>query len=240
MANWKSVASVDASALAQDFLESGTFVRTKYILCPSFLHSKQVIETVRNSLHIKVGAQDVSRFSGGAYTGEIPAKYLSAAGVTHVLLGHSERRTHHKESNSIVCEKFQQAEDEGITPIVCVGDDNAAASLEEKLYFVRKQMDESVPKRVQSRFFIAYEPTYAIGSNRISRDKIQEMIIFIKDYWKQRKSDTSVEILYGGGVDSLREFYDLWKDEVINGVLLGRASLDPKKLVTMLKAEGFK
>lgn len=187
-------------------------------------------------------AQDVSLTVGGAETGETTAGLLRELGVTHVIVGHSERRGH-GESNEVVTEKARHVLAHGMVPVVCVGELVRDAEAQ-YLKHVRKQISDvfsALSPKERLTTVIAYEPVWAIGKpdmEAISPADLGEMILYIRkvlaDFMPGR-ANQKVRILYGGSVtpDNIR---GLAGGSGVDGFLVGRASTDVSKFSALVKA----
>jgi len=192
---------------------------------------------------IGVGAQDCHPGSEGAYTGDISASMLADAGAKFVIIGHSERRQGHGESDLLVKEKAQAVLDAGMRLIMCCGEDAKTRDAGKAAAFVTKQLKASLPKieDAAERLTVAYEPIWAIGTgNSATPDDIAEMHreirgLLVKLYGEEQGGE--VRILYGGSVnpDNAREI--LAADEV-GGALVGGASLTADSFMGIAIAAG--
>ena len=167
-----------------------------------------------------IGGQDCHSNLQGAFTGDTSAQHLHDVGCRYVLVGHSERRQYHHESNALVKAKAQAALTAGLIPIICIGE-----SLEQKeqgltLSVLKEQIEQSIPDDKTANFYVAYEPVWAIGTGRVAAlEDIQQGHAFLK-----QELGTSIKLLYGGSVtaDNYASILDL---ENVDGVLVGGASL---------------
>lgn len=212
--------------------------KTDTVICPPFVYIKDLSKQKGKCM---LGAQDVFWKDKGSFTGEISATMLKSLSVSHVIIGHSERRAM-GESNETVSKKVSAAVNAGLSVILCVGE-NERADEASHLNFVSKQIRESI-FGVSAKFFnkiiIAYEPVWAIGENSkgpAAPEDALEMSIFIKKVLTEifgKKRAEMVPILYGGSVDSgnAREF--LGKGGM-DGLLVGRESLNPKGFGDILR-----
>ncbi len=176
------------------------------------------------------GAQNVSQFAQGAYTGETAASMVKDVGATHTLVGHSERRTGHHENAFCVADKFAQAQAAGLIPILCIGETAEQRDRGQAFVVVAEQVGAVVASlgvRALERAIVAYEPVWAIGTGRTaSPAQAQEMHAFIRG--KIAESDAiiagSLRVLYGGSVKP-GNAAELFAQADIDGGLIGGASL---------------
>lgn len=214
--------------------------KTEIVLCPPFLYLEKLKSTSR-SKKISLGAQDAFYGDVGAFTGEVSTDMLYGMGIRYVILGHSERRAL-GESNRDINKKIKGALASGIQPILCVGE---SARDESHSYFnlVKTQIEEclaGVSRNSISKVIIAYEPIWAISSTPDRKDATpddaREMAIFIHKILSDKfgKDATAVRIMYGGSVNE-KEALNFLKDGGVDGLLAGKASLDAKKFIEILK-----
>ena len=158
---------------------------------------------------VKVGAQDVSAHDKGAYTGEVSVAMLADLGVAYSIIGHSERRAYHGESDELVNAKLKALLAGGITPIVCVGESLEQRDAGETLGVVAKQMSaafEGIDAARAAGVVIAYEPIWAIGTGRTATaEQAQEVCSFLREYLAEKLYDwdtaKAISILYGGSMN---------------------------------------
>ncbi|MGQ7829152.1 triose-phosphate isomerase [Altererythrobacter sp. Z27] len=192
---------------------------------------------------IGVGAQDCHPGTDGAFTGDISATMLADAGAKFVIVGHSERRVGHGESNALVREKAQAALDAGMRVIMCCGEDASTRDGGKAIQFVTGQLKASLPEMADAgeRLTVAYEPIWAIGTgNNATTDDISEMHreirkLLVSLYGEEQGS--AVRILYGGSVKPDNAKAILAADEV-NGALVGGASLTADSFMGIALAAG--
>lgn len=183
---------------------------------------------------IAFGAQDVSAHERGAYTGEVSAAMLIAAGAKYVIVGHSERRMYHDETNDIVREKATRALDAGLTPIICVGETMDEKRAGKTLDVITAMVRESVPNDVHDDIIIAYEPRWAIGAGITPTvEDITTAHRVIADTLSYMGLD-GTPILYGASVNSTN-VADIVAIENVAGVLVGGASLKPDEFVPIIE-----
>lgn len=197
-----------------------------------------------DKLKITYGAQDVSAHESGAYTGEISASMLAKLDCTWVVVGHSERREYHAESNELVAAKAKAALDNGISPIVCVGEQLDVREAGDHVDFVVKQTRESLAglsTKELSKTVIAYEPVWAIGTGKsASAEDAQEICAAIRALIAELADDTvaqNIRILYGGSVKA-ETVADIIGQPDVDGGLVGGASLDGNDFAKLVAAAG--
>jgi len=187
-----------------------------------------------------LGAQNVAAQEKGAYTGEVAAFMLRDVGCRYVIIGHSERRHLMGEDNNLIGRKLGQALDMGLTPILCVGETKEERQKGEAQLTVTRQLKEglSFVKWEPESLVIAYEPVWAIGTGEnATPEDAEEMAHLIRDCLEEIKQGAAerVRILYGGSVtpDNARE---LLNEPDIDGALVGGASLDPARFVSIVES----
>lgn len=242
-ANWKMNKGVVESEKFAEEMKS-FFDRTKNLNCdvviiPPFTTIHLVYKKT-NGTDIKIGAQNVHFATNGAYTGEISCQMLKSCGCKYVIVGHSERRQYFNETNEIVNKKVLKVLDEGLKPILCIGetlvehqDKLTEAVIEEQLTHCLCQ----VPADQMDKVVIAYEPVWAIGTGKNATPHQAESVHhFIRKKLKKMYSDEialNVRIIYGGSVNSANA-KELFALEAINGALVGGASLDEKSFIEII------
>lgn len=182
-----------------------------------------------------IGAQDVSLKEEGSFSGEVSAQMLYNQGASFSLVGHSERRSYHQETDEDACEKILQLKKQNMKPVLCVGEgweEREQGKTTEKIERQIKTALQKVKQEDLKDIFIAYEPIWAVGSDRTPTSQeikdvktlIQEII---KDMYGKREE---IGILYGGSVHS-KNTRELIVDSGMDGGLIGRSSLDPKEFL---------
>ncbi|WP_281300920.1 MULTISPECIES: triose-phosphate isomerase [unclassified Iodidimonas] len=237
--NWKMFGL--RSALAQierlRTLLAANPSRADCAICPPFTLIDAAIKITAGST-IAIGAQDCHSADEGAHTGDIAAPMLADLGVRHVIIGHSERRTDHGESDSLIMAKALAAHKAGLSAIICVGETLAQRDAGAALEIVIKQLEGSVPDKANAaNCIIAYEPVWAIGTGRTPQtDDIAQMHQAIRSYLTKRFEDGgSMRILYGGSVKP-KNAGELMSVAHVNGALVGGASLDSSDFNAILDA----
>ena len=202
------------------------------ILCPNFCSLYNFLP-LKKSNKIFLGAQNVSEFDNGAYTGETSAKMLKSANIDFCIVGHSERKKYNFETLSQTNEKIKKLLNEGITPIVCVGEElNSNETMSQTEYakrFVLMELNEILKDVDVQSVIVAYEPVWAIGTGKVASNKhIEEITKCIKDYTGAKM------VLYGGSFGE-SNFESIAKIECVDGALIGGASLKPELICKMKK-----
>ena len=225
--NWKMNGSRE---ILREMIEKTNGIKTenRVVLCVPFTMLGEKSEI------IAFGAQDVSAHERGAYTGEVSAAMLIAAGAKYVIVGHSERRMYHDETNDIVREKATRALDAGLTPIICVGETMDEKRAGKTLDVITAMVRESVPNDVHDDIIIAYEPRWAIGAGITPTvEDITTAHRVIADTLSYMGLD-GTPILYGASVNSTN-VADIVAIENVAGVLVGGASLKPDEFVPIIE-----
>ena len=207
-------------------------------ICAPFPYLRCLVKRQGESL--RVGAQNMHFESSGAYTGEVAPDMLTAIGVSYVVLGHSERREMLNETDEVVNKKVHAAFENGLTPIICVGE-----SLEERENGTTNQVVDTqtvaalsglTAEQVQ-QVVIAYEPIWAIGTGRTATaEQANETIGYIREVIERVygcDASNAVRIQYGGSVNP-SNIKELMAQEHIDGALVGGASLDPQSFLNLV------
>jgi triosephosphate isomerase len=219
-----------AAALADKKHDFGT---VEVVVLPPYTDLRSVQTCVDgDKLPIRYGAQDVSTQDSGAYTGEISAGMLAKLGCSYVVVGHSERRQYHAESDEVVNAKAKKALAAGITPIVCVGEGLEVRREGRQVEHTVAQLDGSLAgleKAQVAGLVVAYEPVWAIGTGEVATpDDAQEVCAAVRarvgEIWGAATADT-VRIQYGGSVKAAN-VAGIMKQPDVDGCLVGGASLD--------------
>ncbi len=208
------------------------FTRTEVVVIPPFTDIRSVQTVVDgDDMKIKYGAQDVSTHESGAYTGEISATMLKKLGCSYVVVGHSERREYHNESDALVGEKARVALAAGITPIICCGEGLDVRKAGNQVSHVLAQIDgalEGMSAADVATAVIAYEPIWAIGTGEVATpEDAQEVCGAIRTRLAElydQDTANATRILYGGSVKS-SNVADIMAQTDVDGALVGGASL---------------
>lgn len=208
--------------------------RTDLLVCPPTTLLSAFSQACEGT-QIAVGAQDCAPVQEGAYTGDISARMIADAGGRYVIVGHSERRAGHGESDVAVRAKAEAALGEGLIPIICVGETLEQREAGQAEAVVTNQLAASVPDAAQAQtVLIAYEPVWAIGTGRsASGQDAEAMHRAIRTAF--RGEGHALRILYGGSVKP-DNAGDLLSRAEIDGALVGGASLDPDAFATIVNS----
>jgi triosephosphate isomerase len=187
---------------------------------------------------IELGAQDVSSHTSGAFTGEVSADMLHEFGVRYCIVGHSERRQHHAESDEWVAAKTQRALAAGITPIVCVGESLAEREAGQTEVMVKRQLAAVIHANGHciSEIVVAYEPVWAIGTGLTALpEQAQQVHAVLRAQLHAATAQAErVSILYGGSMNAANAA-DLLAQPDVDGGLIGGAALKAPEFLSMLK-----
>jgi triosephosphate isomerase len=240
--NWKMNGSRESIATLLDGIKAGMgdVTTAEVAVCAPSIYMGDVQAKLEGS-DVTWGGQDVSVHDSGAYTGETAASMLQDFGCKYAIIGHSERRTYHAESDALVAEKFEQAINNGLVPLFCIGE-----TLEEREQgitedVVARQIDavlDRVGAEGMAKGVIAYEPVWAIGTGMTaSPQQAQDVHAFIRG--RVAAADAAVaekvQILYGGSMNA-GNAAELLSQPDIDGGLIGGASLKADDFLTIARA----
>ncbi|WP_035304244.1 triose-phosphate isomerase [Brevundimonas aveniformis] len=238
--NWKmnglAADLAEAKALAEAL--AGEAATTRVALCPPATLIAQMNWQLRDST-VEIGGQDCSDKASGAYTGDISAAMLKDAGANLVILGHSERRAGHGETDADVAARVEAALAAGLEPIICVGETLAEREAGRAVEVVSSQVMASLPESLSGRAFaVAYEPVWAIGTGLTpTLEQIEEVHAAVRAAMVARLSEggRTAPILYGGSVKPNNAAEILAVLEV-GGALVGGASLKATDFLGIIRA----
>jgi len=209
-------------------------------VCVPFVFLTETAATLAGS-DLRWGAQDVSAHEQGAYTGEVSAAMLAECGCRYAIVGHSERRAYHTESDTLVAQKAQAALARGVTPIVCVGETLAEREAGQTEAVVKRQLSSVIHQLAHcaAEMVVAYEPVWAIGTGRTATpDQAQAVHAVLRAQLQAATGrGASMKILYGGSVkaDNAATLFGM---PDIDGGLIGGASLKAGDFVAICRAAG--
>ena len=244
--NWKlNLDHLEAIQLLQKLnysLEVNIEDKIDIVIAPSHtsLRSLQTIIDADN-LKIKISSQDVSAYIEGAYTGEVSALQLSKLNITHSIIGHSERRTVFNETDETINLKVHNAVNNKLIPVVCFGESEEQRDSNAYLSYILNQINIAVKglrKDKVEEIIFAYEPIWAIGTGKVaSVENAIEVISSVKQEISTKPfyDEEKIRFIYGGSV-SPTNASELLNTKIIDGVLVGGASLDVDKFVQIIKS----
>ena len=243
--NWKmNKTSADGVTLAREVATAvGKQAEVEVVVCPPFTAIEAVGKAIEGS-NVKLGAQNMHFEASGAFTGEVSAPMLRAIFATHVILGHSERRTLFGETDEAVNRKVLAALKNQLRPIFCVGETLAEREAGATLKVVQTQVErglDGVSKEQVASVIVAYEPVWAIGTGKVATtEQAQEVHAFIRGLLTKLFSEPvaqKVRILYGGSMKPANAS-ELLAQKDIDGGLIGGASLEARSFVELVTAAG--
>ena len=235
IANWKMNGSL---ALADEMVAGfATQSNVDVIVVPPAVFVSRLIERAQGSF--EVGLQDVSQFDNGAHTGDVSASMAADLGATAAIVGHSERRDEHGESDAVIAAKAFKALAAGLMPVICVGESLAERESHQAEARVRAQIEAQIDcLALSGDIAIAYEPLWAIGTGKsASAAEAVAMLKEIRKVLREVAADRAdqIRILYGGSVNG-ENIAGLFSREEIQGVLVGGASLDTEQFAAIIRA----
>lgn len=240
--NWKMNKNLlETKKLISDLKNEPKTSEVRVIVFPSFVNLCGAVELLKET-DIEIGAQTISQYDSGAYTGEVSGDMLLSIGVKIVMIGHSERRVLFGESTKLIARKVIASKEDGIEIVFCCGEklkhrkkelhfDRVEYQLREGLFHVNEEEIKNV--------IIAYEPVWAIGTGETATaEQVQEMHAFIRSLIEKRYSKevaNSVSIIYGGSC-SLKNAKEIFAMPDVDGGLIGGASLKAKDFFGVVNA----
>ena len=237
--NWKMNGTTASLTEIDALLASHPTPKCDILLCPpATLVSAMVARIGDGAIH--TGGQDCHAAASGAHTGDIAANMLLDAGASHVILGHSERRQDHDESNEDVRNKAKSAIAAGLIAVICCGETDAEREAKNTLDIISGQLAGSIPDNVTGEnLVVAYEPIWAIGTGKVpTLDQIGEVHDFIRSQLEKRFGEgvgRSVRLLYGGSVKPSNAD-EIFAVSNVDGALVGGASLKAEDFSGIINA----
>ncbi|MEA4115577.1 triose-phosphate isomerase family protein [Mycoplasma sp. 744] len=238
LANWKNnLDYLETKKFIKEFnnlIETNSYKKSyenifkayEIIIAPSYIGLGILYE--EQNKYWKIGAQNLSLYKKGPFTGEISAEILNKLNVKYVILGHSERRRFNFENNYDIYLKAKLALENNITPIICVGENSIEYQKGITKEIIIKQLEETIKDLDKSQIIISYEPIWAIGNIAADAQVANDVCKFIKK-WSKNQS----KVLYGGSVNKI-SIAKLVNAEHIEGFLIGNASLDPQSFFDLI------
>ena len=240
-ANWKMYKTPDDTrAFFRDFLPLvARHDRDEIVICPPYTDVDAAIASARGS-HVAIGVQNVHWKADGAYTGEISAPMLLCLGVTHVIVGHSERRQYFGETDDTVNLRLKTALESGLSAICCVGEvleEREAGLTDDVLRRQCVRAFHAISAKKAAKLVVAYEPVWAIGTGKTATPELaaQAHAVIRSEAGEVFGAEFAADlrILYGGSVKP-ENVSSLMAQEEIDGALVGGASLDPKSFAAIV------
>lgn len=242
--NWKMnpVSGEDAESLLHSLSNlTRQLMHVTSLVCVPHLYLRELAIKSRTYVNYHVGGQDAVPGDTGSQTGAVSMEMLKQAGIDHVLIGHSERRAA-GDTDEIINEKLKDALAREMFPILIVGEEERGKT-KSYLNTIKKQLDtalDKIPKKDISSIIFAYEPIWAVGSKaqrQCTTEECKEVIDMMREYLDKRGNKNTGQgatIIYGGSTDD-KNIRSYLEDGGVDGVLPGRASLDPRMIGLMLK-----
>lgn len=210
------------------------------VVCPPFVYLSAVAAAL-DGTGIALGAQDLAKEPSGAFTGEVAGSMLADCGCTHVIVGHSERRGLYGETDGLIADKYLRAREDGLVPIVCVGETLEERESDVTRAVIERQVDAVLAAAgagALAAAVVAYEPVWAIGTGKTATpEQAQAVHRLIRDRVAEhdRQAADALRILYGGSVKAANA-PELFAMPDIDGGLIGGASLDPNEFLGICEA----
>ncbi len=240
-ANWKMHGSrSENSRLLQAVKQDLSSIACEVLICPPSIYLEQLEKELAGT-NIALGAQNAYPKQSGAFTGEVSFAMLTEFSCTHVIVGHSERRELFAESDDFVAEKFVAAIEAGLSPILCVGETKSQRERDETTSVILAQLKAVLSKAGIAAFanaLVAYEPVWAIGTGlTASPQQAQQVHAVIRSFLAEQDGDIAdkLSILYGGSVKGSNAA-ELFRQQDIDGGLVGGASLNAEEFITICRA----
>ena len=231
--NWKMNNDLpQAMALVDDIISHlDKSTNTNVIICPPSVLISQIHEHLGDFPKLRLGSQNCSEHSSGAYTGEISAQMIASVGCNYVIIGHSERRTYFNESDKQISEKLKRALESNLSPIFCIGEKLEERNSEKHFEVVKQQLHNvlsGIPHQQLENLILAYEPVWAIGTGvTATAAQAQEMHAFIRKTISELFNSefaNKLSILYGGSCNA-QNAKELFTCADVDGGLIGGSSL---------------
>lgn len=245
--NWKMNHNLEqATKFVQDVLPQIKKIKSdkvEMLIAPSFLFIEKLKELAKSS-NLKIGSQNVSAQEKGAYTGEVSAEMLTSINCDFVIIGHSERRIYHNESNELIRTKLNKLFEYKLRPIVCIGEtleQREKGITNEVILSQLKGCFADVDLSKHQDVVIAYEPVWAIGTGKTATPEMAEEVHAVIRKWLSdsynNQTAEAIHILYGGSV-SPKTIAELLAQPNIDGGLIGGAALKADSYLEMIKIAG--
>ncbi len=241
-ANWKMNGTLASARSLLDGICRGqkASYRAEIVICPPSVYLSQSAEKLDAS-GIALGAQNISHHESGAFTGEISADMLKDFSCQYVIIGHSERRAFYGETDDLVAAKFMRAQDAGLIPILCVGEQLTERESKDTEVAIERQLNAIIEMASVSAFnnaVVAYEPVWAIGTGvTATPEQAQEVHAFVRLLLARHNDAVAdkVRIIYGGSVKASNAV-EIFNMADVDGGLIGGASMDADEFLNICHA----
>lgn len=243
--NWKMNTDLEsATALVKDVVDKLGRVKCEVIFGVPYVYLQAVSKLIKSKKNVFLAAQNMHHEESGAFTGEISAKMLRSLDVSHVIIGHSERREYNQEGNDLIAKKVNKALEHNLVPIFCCGEPLKIREANRHVGYVNKQIKQGLfhlPSDKLSKVIIAYEPVWAIGTGKTaSSQQAQEMHEAIRKLISRSYGPSiadEVSILYGGSCNP-GNAAELFGKADVDGGLIGGASLKANDFLSIIDQLG--
>jgi len=234
--NWKMNGKLENLLEIKKISNEFALSEIEIVICPPFTLLSAASEIAKN---IYLGAQNLHPESEGAFTGEISADMLVDLGITHSIIGHSERRTEHNETNELVARKVNISLNKKLQTIICIGETELQRKENRTLEILEQQLLDSLASNVNfEKLIVAYEPIWAIGTGLIPKaSEISKIHNFIRVKLVELfgSNASNIPLLYGGSVNGSNA-PEIFRVANVNGALVGGASLSFEKFAPIIRA----
>ncbi|HQV00381.1 MAG: triose-phosphate isomerase [Bacteroidia bacterium] len=244
-ANWKMNGDLNfVKQLTQELLANQTIINSNQslLLASPFLYLHELVEATKNYKQINIAAQNCAQYTSGAYTGEVSADMLASIGVTHVIIGHSERRALFGETDAQLAIKVLLAIQNKLKPVFCIGETLAQREANKHFNIIEDQLWHGLFQLSEADFsqcIVAYEPVWAIGTGvTATPEQAQEMHAYIRGLIAEKYNDDvaqATSILYGGSCNE-KNAATLFSLPDVDGGLVGGASLKAESFAQIVAA----
>ena len=234
VSNWKMNFSFDQAENFVKKLKKIKFdtLKVNNIICPQFILMPLVSKLIKNT-NINLGAQDCHYKLNGAFTGDTSVELLKNLNCNYIILGHSERRQNHFETDELINFKVKTVKSEKLKPIICIGENLKERESGKYKEILKKQLQRCIPSNLDE-IIIAYEPIWSIGTGHIpSIKEIKEIQDLTINFLKMSKSINNIYFLYGGSVNA-DNLGNIMNSSDINGALIGGSSLKIEEMKNIL------
>lgn len=200
------------------------------VICPSFIYIPYFL-----NYNFEVGSQNVCAYDDGGYTGEVSARQLSSIGVKYTIVGHSERRIKLNETNSIINKKIKSSINSNLNVILCIGETlEELNNLKRDIVLKNQLIDCLSGIEDLSNIIVAYEPVWSVGTNKLPElEELEKIIKYIKEIITETFKQ-NIKVIYGGSINEIN-ILKLNNINILDGFLIGSASIDPVKFTQIIK-----